>query len=214
MLLSIHNTFFPKKIENYQFDQAIAAIDQQQIARISKIALYVLAVIGTTATVLAIEASLFVLPIAIPIMIVTAIAWGIFFRLHTLDERYVEGLDDNLRSNLAKEELTKILCTAPAEKSDETALGNTLGNINKLLGQMVYSTEQIKTICELNAKRPVDQSIAAMAQVEGISIAIDHKLESLDIGRFGNPSYKRTLEVHWKGTTDDAIAISLKTEIK
>jgi hypothetical protein len=144
-------------------------------------------------------------------VVVTAVAWAIFARLYWIDERYTEGLDDQVRSTLAQKEFQKVFCSP--EKIDSISLQKSLKDISTVLTHPVYNPKKIQEICDLNERRLAEQTLVDAAAAEGISLAIDSTQEATELGRFGAFPTKRTLEVHWSGKVDDLIEFKL-TSVK
>ena len=134
----IHSVFFPKTEGPLDFPSAVNAIENQRIARITKIALYTLAAIATIATLVLTEAAVITWPIALPIIAVALVAGAAFYRLNNLDETYLAKLDDQTRMALAKKEL-ETLFNSPAGSKTAKEIERTLCETNKLLGHAVFS---------------------------------------------------------------------------
>jgi len=181
---------FAPKASEHHFDSAIKAVENQRIARIVKTALFIFSTITATTLLTLSEASAIAWPIVLPALAVTLVAWGIFYRLNSLDKRYVEGLDDNTRVTLAKKELERLFFSQPHPSPD--AIQKALQGINHLLEYPVFSPEYIQ-----NAQKT--------AGSDKLSLKLQE--EWFEKGWYGLPSFNRSLTVQWDGQTAESIVI-------
>lgn len=213
---TIRGIFSPPKNENPDFTSALAAIDRQRVARIVKAAVYIFATVTTAVSIMLTEAAVITWPIAIPTLLVTLAAWGVFWRLNRLDDRYVEELDDTRRMELAKKELERLLFTQTLDTfPDSQSLSKAFENINKLLSCEAFSQEFLKNIREIKERAPTStKTLCDTAQELCTPLSIKCTRDEVEKGRYGNPSRKRNLELDWSGKRDDAITIKLSSSLE
>ena len=207
----ISNLFFPPEIpENREitFDAAIDALDTRRLARITKAALFALSSIVGTVMLILTETAVLTWPIAIPLVAVTLVAGLIFYRLNSLDSRYVEFLTDKTKEKLVQHELNRILLSPSTFTTEEVT--KSLNCINRLLDMEAFDAVDRGHILNMHAESLLatsSQSIAEFAYELGKPIKIDSKADWFDQGRFGLPSFARKVEVVWSGIPNDNIHI-------
>ena len=201
----------PKLSENSEisFKSAVDALKLQSIARIAKAALFTLCSLAATITLVLTEASVISWPVTIPVMIISALTGLIFYRLNSLDQKYVEGLDDKTRESLAKKELERIFLSHNSIPANE--IDKNLKDLNRLLGSEIFGKRAIDQILDIQAKsflvnktgnseQAITQSIAEAALEQKKSIALCFDIKWTDEGRYGWSSYNRSLHINWKGS--------------
>lgn len=213
-----NRVFFPQKLpepNEITFKTAVNAVNAQRISRIVKAALFALSSIAATITLVLTEASIIKLPAAIPALLVTLAAGIVFYRLNALDERYLEGLDDQTRSSLAKKELERILLAKEALPPKEVE--KSLKDVNRLLGGEIFEKDAIDQILaaqKLAALSETPKSIAEVALEQKTPITLSSASTWHEQGRYGLPSYERCNQVSWSGNPADSLEITYKSEKK
>lgn len=204
--------FFPKKPASIDFQTAIDALKLQQRARITKAALFAIATIALTAVVLLSEASLIAWPIFLPVVLVTIAVGVLFFRLNSLDNRYIEDLDGDqgLRASLAKQEIDRLFCSRPSSAIKKEEIDRTLQEINLLVGHQLFSPTFRKQVLDMHDRSAGDKTLAESAEVLGVSLALECKKELQEKGRFGLPTYVRAIDMKWGGKKADAIELTCR----
>ena len=211
-MTAISRVFFPPKpleAKEITFKTAVEAVNTQRIARITKAALFALSSVATTVTLVLTEASIISWTLAIPVILVTILTGIIFFRLNALDKRYLEGLDDTIRSSLAKKELERILLSSIPLKSEEVT--KSLKDINRLLGSEIFEKDAIAHILLMQSKAALNQplkSIAEFAFEQNKPIIISANSAWLEQGRYGLPSFELSVGVNWSGNPTDSLEVN------
>lgn len=212
----VQGIFYPQRNENINLASALAAIDRQRVARIVKTAVYVFASFATATSIMLTEAAAVTWFIAIPTLTITLAAWMIFWKINRLEMRYIEGISDKMRSDLAKSELDRLLFRQSIEAyRDTNELRKAFENINTLLACEAISPVFLKGIIEIKERAPASaKTLHEVAQECCIPLSLSHSREKLEKGRFGHPSCSRMLEIKWDGKREEAIEIVLKTITK
>lgn len=212
--LPIRAMFFPKKPVSMDFTAAIDALKMQQMARITKAALFALATLALTAVVVLSEASMIAWPIFLPVVIVTLVAGFLFYRLNSLDDQYISGLDGNLRASLAKEEIDKLFCQRPSRELKKEEIESTLQNINTLVGHEIFCATFRKKVIDAHESCDGEKTLAEFFEAKNIPFHIEGKREWEEKGRFGLSSYTRAIDIKWNGKKSDSIHVTCRYEPK
>lgn len=201
---------FPNTTPKQDLSHALDAIKQQQLARIAKVAIYTLAAIATTATIVLTEAAVIAWPTALPVIIVCLAAWALFYRLNTIDSRYTAELDDQSRSAMAKQALEELFQQPYLTKEQ---VKQKIEEINTLLGCKAISEEYEQTIMTL-LDQSDNKSIQDRAKDKGISLALASKKEWDEPGRFGLDAYHRQVEINWDGSLAATLKVTYQANKK
>lgn len=206
--------FFPPKNEQMNMTLALAALDRQCEARVARLAVYVFATMMTGASIILTEAAVITWSITLPALLVAFVAWAIFGRLNTLDEAYVDKLDDSQRSLLAKAEIERLLFHEKLEAFNNVAdLVKAFENINRILGCRVFSSEFIRGVGALKKESANDgKTLYEAAHEQNHPLSIDFKSEEFERGWFGRPPLQRNLECRWAGQKEDEVIVKLQTK--
>lgn len=180
-MIRLSSLFFPKSHDNIDFPTALAMLDQQRLARITKTALFAIATIGFTTLCTLAELTIIPPLISLSILLVTVVAGLLFLRLNLLDQTYLEGLTEKKRSELIKTSLESVF----NQSTDSTLKKKpTLIQINTLVGYPVFSPTLIDqlTINTITPSQPLE---------------LTH--DWIDQGRFGLSSSNRNIHITWSG---------------
>lgn len=197
----------PKEIT---FNDAIRDLNVQRIARIAKTIFFTISSIATTVALILTEASIFATWMAIPAFLTVLVAGAIFYRLNSLDSRYVERLTDATRESCIKKELERIFLSQ--EKFTPEEVTKSLNNVNRLLKFDVFDKEAIDNILSIQQNDSNLKSIAEMAKEQNQSIAVALGSDWFEQGRFGLPSYNLSVGVNWSGIPTDPIVVKYQSK--
>jgi hypothetical protein len=190
--------FFPQPPKELDFKGAVAAIDTQRISRIAKSAIFAFSTALSTVTMILSEASIIAWPIILPLVAISVVAFGVFYRLNSLDKKYVSGLDDAKRTSLVQTEIEKVF--HGKEKMDDVEVTKSLKGINQILGNVVFNDNFIKSILATNAEKTTSEKSIAEIIVEKKQekmMNFSCTSEWVEKGGFGLPAYKYTFTVKW-----------------
>ena len=193
------NLFFPQPLKGVTFTSAADATKMQQIARITKTALFAIFSFSMTTLMVLSEASFITWPLAVGLISVALITGGLFYLLHSLDHKYVDGLDDTKRANLAEEAINRIFHSKPL--LSEMEITKTLKGVNSILGNTIFNKQQIFEIICLAKEANENQSIADVAAAKNIHLFESCTSEWEEKGRFGLPSYCYNFQVNWDSSS-------------
>lgn len=210
--MKVINAFFsPVKPAVWNLDTATAQIKQQQIARITKTALFILATAGAIATVLITEVAVVAWPITLTVIAATVIAYLLFRRLNNQDQQYVEGLDQATKEFCAKEKLEEIFTRPVTNENKQMDIFQILENINCLFGQTVFSVSYMDKVSQLREECTVGQILLAESQPKDVdsSFAFKFKKEWHEKGRYGLPSFDHKLNLSWVRASEGSEAINI-----
>ncbi|HEV8051330.1 MAG TPA: hypothetical protein VGP47_02465 [Parachlamydiaceae bacterium] len=210
----ISKLFFPPilpETTEVTFKIAMDALNTQRIARITKAVIYTFASIATTVTLVLTEAAIIAWPMAIPSIVVSIISALVFYRLNSLDKRYVEMLDDKTRESVAKKELDRLLLSDEQLTSKE--ISKSLNDINRLLGLEIFAKADIDNILRIHtdaALKGSKTSLGAFAFELNQPIVISSTSVWFEQGYFNLPHYEKSVGVTWNGNPSDPISTSYK----
>lgn len=210
--------FFPpaaqQESKEITFNDAIRDLNVQRIARIAKTIFFTISSIATTVALILTEASIFATWMAIPAFLTVLVAGAIFYRLNSLDSRYVERLTDATRESCIKNELERIFLSQ--EKFTPEEVTKSLNSVNRLLKFDVFDKEAIDNILSIQQNADVNdanlKSIAEMAKEQNQSIAVALGSDWFEQGRFGLPSYNLSVGVNWNGIPTDPIVVKYQSK--
>lgn len=200
--------FFPKKVEKVDLQSSLAAQNNQRIARITKTAIYIFAALATAAMIVLTEAAIIAWPVTIPVILITAIAWIVFYRLNKMDQQYTQDIDDKMRSDLCKKEMEKLFLEDT--KGKELVVERTLTDLNQLLGHPVFEAPFISKVREIQTKRGESKTLAEAAQLLSTPFTIDSQQKWREQGRYGWNSYEYEVKMAWSGKATEPIEVSYK----
>ena len=210
----ISKLFFPPthpESTEVTFKIAMDALSTQRIARITKAAVYVFASIAATVTLVLTEAAIIAWPLAIPSIVVSVIAGLVFYRLNSLDKRYVEMLDDKTRESVAQKELERLFLSH--DPLTEKEVKKSLNDINRLLGLEIFDKEAIDSILRVHSLAELKGSKTSLGEFafeQNQPIVISATSVWFEQGRFSLPSYEMSVGVTWNGNPSDPICASYK----
>lgn len=208
--------FFPPKMPEQSeitFKTVAEAVNRQRAARITKAAIFALSSIVGTITLVLTEAAVIAWPLAIPAIVISLTAAAIFWRLNSLDKRYLEGIDDKTRAAVSKNEIERILLSKETLTPKE--ITKSLKNVNRVLGNDVFSKENIETILLVKREAALSKTPKSLAQVafeQNVSLAFNSISEWTTQGRYGLPSYDYKLEVVWDGNPENPMNIEYQSK--
>lgn len=204
VISTIKQLAFPVHPQPHNIESAQSAYETQKIARISKIAAYALACIGTIALIVLTGHVAVVWPVVIPVLAITSIFWAVFGRLHFLDSKYVEGVDNATRAGLAQGKVSHLLCNVQPHEVD---LRDELESLNKFLRKDLLTEEFINHVVEAHQRNP-DVPIVEAAEAHRISLEIDSDVSFTENNFFGLPAENCSYKMKWSGKATDEIAIT------
>lgn len=211
----ISKLFFPPtqpESTEVTFKTAMDALQTQRIARITKAVVYAFASIAATITLVLTEAAVITWPLAIPSIVVSLVAGLIFYRLNSLDKRYIEILDDKTRETVTKKELDRLFIND--ELVTATQLKKSLSGLNRLFGLEVFDKEALENILRIRDEAELKGTkiaLGAFAFEQKQPIVISSTFSTFEKGLFGLPSYETTAGVSWTGNPSDPIITTYKT---
>lgn len=205
---------FPPKNDHIDFTSALAALNRQRVARIAKVAIYIFATIATAASIMLTEAAIISLPITLSALLVTVTTWLIFWRLNSLDDAYVDKIDDHQRSELARMEFERLLFH---EKLNSFKSGLQLAlafeDINKVVSYPLFSTEFLQKLLAIKEQTSNgNKTIYEAAKELTTPLSLCTHNEIVERGWFGKPPLKRKIEFKWDGEKDEGIVLHMTTE--
>lgn len=213
----VSRLFFPpshQESTEVTFKTAMDALNTQRIARITKAVVYAFASIAATVTLVLTEAAVITWPLAIPSIVVSIIAGLVFYRLNSLDKRYVEMLDDKTRESVAKKELERLFLSDEPLTAKEVK--KSLNDLNRLLGLDMFDKEAVDNILRIHGEAVLKGSKTSLGEyafAQNQPIVISSAYEWFEKGLFNLPSYRTTVGVTWSGNPSDPIcATYAKTE--
>lgn len=201
-----HLFFPPVPPEDMTIKTAIENLNTQRIARVAKAVFFTLSSIVLTAALALTEAAIITAPIAIPLVVISVITGLIFYRMNSLDERYVEGLTDKKRESLSKQELERVFLSET--RSTNAELTKSLNHVNRLLRLEIFDEKAIKIILRLNDEAALEPiSLGAFAFGKNQALNISCASEWLEHGQFGLSNYGFDVEVNWNGNPENPIQV-------
>lgn len=213
--MQIGDIFNPKTPAELDFKNAVKAENTQRLARITNIALYAIMSFVATLTIVLNEAAVITWPITLSLIAVNLVIAGLFFRLRSIDHKYLKDFDDAKRSDIVKNEIERIFHSQTTFEDKE--IMTSLKGINRLLGNPIFDQALIEKILLTNAaarKNAIAQSLAQTAQEQNIDIDFACESEWEEQGRFGLPSYKYAYNVAWSFIPGESIVTYSSQEIK
>lgn len=201
---TIKQLAFPVNLQPHSIDSAESAYENQRVARITKIAAYALACIGTIGLIVLTAHVAIVWPVVIPVLLITSVFWAVFGRLHFLDNQYVEGVDNATRAGLVQGRVSHLLRLVQPPEVD---VRSELERLNRFLRQDLLTEEFINHVIEAHQCNP-DAPIVECAESQGISLEIDSNVSFTENNFFGLPAERLSYKVKWSGKATDEIEIT------
>lgn len=203
--------FFPpaKSEIEVSFDSALKDLMTQRIARVAKAIFFTISSVALTVSLILTDAGVITWPLAIPAILTTLAAGLIFYRLNSLDNRYIERLTDTVRETCVKKELERIFLSQEPLTQEEVK--RSLNGANRLLNFEFFDQERIDNILSIQ-NNSESKSIAEMANEKNKSIAIDLGSKWVEQGRFDLPSYTLNVGVQWTGVANDPIIVRYQSK--
>ena len=202
----------PKEMD---FEAATAVTTTQRIARIVKTVFFSLASLVLTVAAVVFELIPIVWPITLTIVATVLIAGAIFYRLHSLDKQYVEGLTDEKRSALVTQQIETIFHDKNRLSDEEIA--KTLKRINGILGIPVFTKIIIANTLRANALtsdvKHQEHSIVEIALERHLPTLSSRSLEWTKEGRFGHPKCTYKIDIDWSDIPGKTQVIYSRAEI-
>lgn len=206
----IREVILPPKNISHDMSSLLAAMNRRRVARIIRAAAYIFATIATATTMVLTEGRLISWPVALPIIAVAVVSWATFLWMNRLDERYLQGVEDHQRKEIASGELRKLLNEKLSVFADDKSLILSFENINKILGYSVIADDFIEKLINIkNCSLGETKSLLELAEEQGISLAISGKGESVEQGWFGRKTVVKNVELHWSGKREEEIRVEL-----
>lgn len=213
--MQIGEIFRPTTPAELDFKSAVKAENTQRLARITNIALYAIMSFVATVIVVLNEAAIITWPITLTLIAVNLVIAGLFFRLRSIDRKYLQDFDDAKRSDILKNEIERIFHSpTPFEDKEISA---SLKGINRLLGNPIFDNELTEKILLANAaarKNTVIKSLAETAKEQNIEIDFSCHADWEEQGRFGLSSYKYSFDVVWSFIPGESKVTYSSQEIK
>lgn len=206
--------FFPPTPEKLNFQAAVQAHRHQQLARITKMALFIIATLAASATIILTEAAIITWTIALPVIAVTIAAGLLFYRLNALDHRHIEHVEDEKKDVIVQKRLEKLFYEPTIR--DDKYVRDSLRGLNRLFGKKIFTDTFIAKIVFLNnlkADGVDEKSLAQLAKEEEVNLSIRFEDEWTELGRFDLPGYQWSLKFNWDGQHGSPIEISCKRAI-
>lgn len=211
LALTTRALFFPKQPDELNFKSAMKAHKLQDIAWITKTALYALASVAATFTLFSIEAAAITWSIAAPVIAATAILGLLFYRINSLNERYVAGFDETTKPAIIKQELATLFQSK--EEQSLKRIVKTLHGVNRLLGTELFDDHDIAKIRQLaliKQEGQLPESLAEIAHLCDIDLSINKSHDWVEKGRYGLNNYECSYAVAWDGKQDSPIDVIWK----
>ena len=196
------NSYLNPQIEtSWNFSIALEALKKERIAHIVRIAEFIFANIITIAAIALTEAEVVVWPIALPVVLIMAAAWMIFFRMKSWVDTFSQGLDEK-RAEIVKQEFQRLLKLKLNEFSSNEQLIKPIEDLNHILG-MSFDPLFIQKLLILKEKSSPDKTLleAASEYQVDLSFNCDQKIQYR--GWFGEPGIEYHLEASWTGKPED-----------
>lgn len=214
----VSHLFFPPEIPEstpITMKDAMSYLDTQRIARIAKAALFTLSSIAATVTLVLTQTAVITWPLVIPSILISAVAGLIFYRMNSLDENYIERLNDETRKALVKNELETIFLKKNACEIED--ISQSLRNVNRLLQCDIFPDSAINNVLNiqfqaLDAK--TTKSLAEFALEQNTPIVISSRFEWFQQGRFGLTSFDQAAQVSWNGDLEKEISVFYQSKPK
>lgn len=185
----------------------LEAMRNQRLARITKTALYILATAATCTMIVLTEASVIVWSSALPAIALTILAWGAFIYLNKIDGKYLEGLNDNMRSAIAKKELENLF-KSPLETLTTKKIDDTLTDMNRLLNWEVFKKDFRENLTTL-LKNPQDKkTLAEVAKLPNSPLKLELEESWREKGHYGWNAKKCSLKITWSPQPEELIAVT------
>jgi len=127
------------------------------------------------------ETAVITWPIGIPLLLVTLVCAVIFYRLNSLDTRYVEALTDQTKERLIKHELDRILLSNTTYSAEEVT--KSLKNVNRLLDMEAFDKKDLEKILSVHSEAMAtgtNKSLAEFAFEQNKSLKIESAGEWFD----------------------------------
>jgi hypothetical protein len=194
----ISSVFNPQVPEIKDYKAAIKAVDTQQTARITKIALFTFTAMVTMATVAFIEGGAITWPLALVAFAVAVVVGGLFVRLNMLDSHYIKWITDEMRESFITNELERIFHSTDLMNCED--LTKSLKDVNRLVGVDVFNKEHIYTILQLNREAAKNENLMTLAETiadQGISINFSSGLDWTKERGFGLNPIEYTFSLNW-----------------
>lgn len=206
-----HSVFFPKEPEKIKFSAAVDAHETQRIASIARVALFAIATVATSITLVLTEAAVISWSAALPAIAVTLTVGYLFYRLYSLDQKHTAPFDDATKSLLVKGKLEKVFFEKALRTDDSLSI--VMRGTNRLIGKNLFNEAFISKLLRLNKIKQEtgsDKSLASIAKEQSMDLSIHHNDEWRENGRFGLPGYDYFLEIIWDGGDGSPIRVNCK----
>lgn len=196
---SIFPYLYPEQISTWDFQSSIEALKKERVTRISQIAQFILASTATTALIILTESSTIILPIVIPLMLITVVSWIIFFRMSSWVEAFTQDLEDQKRSEIAKQAFEQILIKSKMEELSYEEIDKFFQNLNQLLECPLFDDQFMQKLYLLKAESHQDKTFAEAAIAKDVNLSFHYEQTQVISNLFGAPSVSLYLKAEWNG---------------
>lgn len=208
---TIKGLFFPPVPEKINFRTTVEAHQNQANARITKTALFALATVAASLTLLLTEAAVITWSLALPAIAITVALGLLFYRLNEMDHSHIELIDDDKKSAVIKKRLEKIFYETDVRSDDYVRAS--LRGLNRLFGKTLFEETFIAKIVLLNHMKSDDEnkkSLAQLAAEDQVNLSIHFEDEWKETGRYGHKGYDWGLKLIWNGEHGSPIEVKCK----
>lgn len=204
-LQPVKSFLHPEKIEQWDFSAASKAAEKEHLAKITRAALFIFTTLVTTAVLVLTDVSVVLWPIAGPLTMIMLIAGVAFYFTNDLEARQAEGLNNDKRAELVKDELERLFFH---EKLENWNPKEALTCANKLLRAEIFTEDYIQKITELTG----DKTLCQAAENNNLDLSFSKTLPVFIRGWYGDSNIEYTIEMHWSGKQENSLVCKIQEQ--